>query len=226
MSSKGEGSVGRGIETLLVVSEPWSEAAEAYRTLRVNLRLGNPEGRLRTLVFTSISEEGGASVVAANLAVTAAQAGSRVLLVDGDPRHPTLDAIFELPNDVGFTTVVLDDRAERIATPPTPIDGLRVLPSGPLPPNPGWLLTPGRIERVLAALCEDADLVVLVSPPATTYADTLTLAACADGVVLVVTRDRTDRGAALRAKEQLERVSARIIGVVLTNAPARPGRQS
>jgi capsular exopolysaccharide synthesis family protein len=138
-------------------------------------------------------------------------------VVDADLRRPTLHELFGLNDAPGITDMILDEQLE----PPlqaTMIPNLRLLASGPLPPNPSELLASERMSRVIGRLSELADVVLFDSPPASAVSDAAVLAARLDGVLLVVFSGRTRRDRARQAKEQLERVGARLLGVILNNA--------
>ncbi len=201
---------------LVTLAEPRSPAAEAYRTLRTNIQFASLDRPLRTLLVTSPAANEGKTTTLANLAVTFAQAGSRVLLVDCDLRRPTLHTLFGVDNAVGLTSLVLEetpfDRAPLLAT---GVDNLRLLPSGPLPPNPADFLGSARFERTIGALLTEADLLLFDAPPAIAVADAAVLARRVDGVLLVLEAGRTKRDHALKAKAQLEKVGANLLGVVL-----------
>ncbi|MSQ23681.1 MAG: polysaccharide biosynthesis tyrosine autokinase [Chloroflexi bacterium] len=211
---KGQASIG----PLVTLEHPRSPAAEAYRTLRANLRFSSLDLPAKSILFTSPGQQEGKTTTLANLAVIASQAGSKVIVVDCDLRRPSLHRIFGLPNSTGFTDFLLGDARDRIPTQDGPTPGLRVLTSGPLPPNPAELLSLDRVDTLLAALREEADLILLDSPPAAVVADASILAPRVDGVVLVIDATRTRREPARRAKEQLERVKARLLGVVVNRA--------
>jgi len=202
---------------LITLVNPRSAVAEAYRTLRTNIQFSSLDEPLRTLLVASASADEGKSTTLANLAVTFAQAGRRTILVDSDLRRPSLHAIFGTPNDQGLTTMLLQDDAPAPLV-ETPIEGLRLLPSGPIPPNPSELLASRRLEGAIARLRDDADLVLFDSPPALAVSDAAVLSRRVDGVVLVVRAGTTRREHAARARQVLERAGARLLGVVLTNA--------
>ena len=202
---------------LITLVNPRSAVAEAYRTLRTNIQFSSLDEPLRTLLVASASADEGKSTTLANLAVTFAQAGRRTILVDSDLRRPSLHAIFGTPNDQGLTTMLLQDDAPAPLV-ATPIEGLRLLPSGPIPPNPSELLASRRLEGAIARLRDDADLVLFDSPPALAVSDAAVLSRRVDGVVLVVRAGTTRREHAARARQVLERAGARLLGVVLTNA--------
>jgi len=205
---------------LVTITDPISPASEAYRTLRLNLQFATLDAPLRTLLVTSPSPDEGKSTTLANLAVTVAQAEQRVIMVDCDLRRPRLHELFHLSNDLGLTTVMLDDQA--LSAPPlqdTGVAGLQLLASGPLPPRPADLLGSQRMERVLERLLADADLVILDAPPVMAVTDAVVLATKVDGVLLVVSAGTTKRENAQQAVERLRKVNAHIVGSVLNNAP-------
>jgi len=168
-------------------------------------------------LVTSTSPEEGKSTVLANLAVTFAEAGSQVILVDADLRRPSLHVLFGLSNQVGLTTAVLDDGGA-LPIQDTPVPNLRLLTSGPLPPNPAELLGSQRMDRIIEGLRAMADYVLFDSPPIVAVTDAAVLGRRLDGVLLVVDAGKTKRDHARRAKALLEKVNAHLLGVVLNNA--------
>jgi non-specific protein-tyrosine kinase len=205
---------------LITVGEPRSPISEAYRTLRTNLDFAGLDSALKTVLITSAGVDEGKSTTLANLAVVSAQAGRKVVLMDADLRRPVLHKIFGLDNDTGLTTVMMDDAA--LASPPlqpSGIEGLLVLPSGPLPPNPADLMGSRRLEEVVTALAHQADQVFLDTPPVVAVTDAAVLATKVDGVLLVISAGKTRREHARTAVQRLRQVNARLVGIVLTNAP-------
>lgn len=213
--------------TLITVTNPRSPAAEAYRALRTNLEFSNLDKALRTILVTSASAEEGKSTTLANLAVTVAQGGKKVVLVDADLRRPTQHQLFGLENNRGLSDMVRDDAM--LAEPPlqeTSIPNLKVLTSGHLPPNPAEILGSKRMGEILAALLQRADLILLDAPPVLAVTDAAVLSSKADGVVLVISAGKTKRESAKKAQAQLQKVNARILGAVLNNAKVDGGSQS
>ncbi len=203
---------------LITVQDPRSPIAEAYRTLRTNLEFSSLDNPLKTLVVTSAGPEEGKSTTLANLAVTMAEAGRQTILVDCDLRRPRLHTFFGLDNSRGLTTMMVDEGAMK--DPPllaTGVENLWLLPSGALPPNPADMLATRRMVEVIEALKARADMVLFDAPPVIAVTDAAILATRVDGVLLVVSAGVTKRDYVLQAKELLERVSARVVGVVLTN---------
>lgn len=205
-------------ESLVTISNPRSPISEAYRTLRTNLEFSSLDKPLKTMVVTSAGPEEGKSTTLANLAVTLAQAEKRVILVDCDLRRPSQHEIFGVANGIGLTSMVVDEEAFK--NPPlqeTPVLNLKLLPSGPLPPNPSELLGSRRMEEIIATLGERADLVLFDAPPVIAVTDAAVLASKVDGVLLVINAGTTKRDHAQRAKALLEKVNARLVGAVLNN---------
>jgi len=205
--------------TLITVSNPRSPASEAYRALRTNLEFSNLDKALRTILVTSASAEEGKSTTLANLAVTIAQGGKKVILVDADLRRPTQHQLFELRNDVGLSDMVRDDAM--LAKPPlqdTSVPNLQVLTSGHLPPNPAEVLGSQRMTDILAALLQRADIILLDAPPVMAVTDAAVLSSKVDAVLLVISAGKTKRESAKKAQAQLTKVNARVIGAVLNNA--------
>ena len=202
---------------LVTLADPRSPVAEAYRTLRANIALSSLDHPVRSLLLTSAGPDEGKSTTIANLAVAFAQAGSRVILVDCDLRRPSLSRLFGLPNDRGLTTMLVAE-TEPAPLLETSVVGLRLLASGPLPPNPSEVLGSLRLERALAALVDQADIVLVDCPPVLTVSDASILSRKVDAVLLVVSAGRTKRDQSSRAKQLLDRSGARVLGAVLNNA--------
>jgi non-specific protein-tyrosine kinase len=205
---------------LITLTDPRSSAAEAYRTLRTNLTFAALDKPIETLVVSSVAHNDKKSIAAANLAVAIAQGERKTILIDADLRRPALDDIFGVPNTTGLTTMFVE--RESIANPPlveTGVPNLHLLPSGPLPPNPADLLGSRRMEDVIAALSEQADILLFDTPPVIAVTDAVVLGTKTDGLLLVVTAGKTRRDHAQRAQELLERAKVRVVGSVLLDAP-------
>lgn len=208
---------------LIALRDPRSPAAEAYRTLRTNILFSSLDKPLRTLLVTSAGPDEGKSTTVANLAVTMAQAEQRVILVDCDLRRPGLHTIFRVPAEPGLTSVILEQGEAPLPLQPTPVPGLSLLASGPLPPRPADLLGSRRMEALIQRLLAEADVVLFDTPPVTAVTDAAVLARRLDGVLLVLQAGRTRRDRAREARRLLEKVKANIVGVILNNAPVEAG---
>ena len=211
-----------------MLTDPRSPAAEAYRTLRVNIQFASPDKPLRTILATSTSPEDGKSTTLANLAVALAETGASTLLVDCDLRRPSLHTLFGLPNEQGLTSLILAAATGDVpgAAPeqtPLPlqatrVENLRLLTSGPVPPNPAELLASRRMAEILTTLAGLADYVLFDTPPVIAVTDAAILAPHVDGVLLIVRAGKTKRDLAVKAKAILAQVNAPLVGVVLNDA--------
>lgn len=213
---KGSSEARRGAD-LVTVADPRSPGAEAFRTLRTNLIFSQAVHKLRTLVLTSASPGEGKSTTTANLAVAFAQQGLRVLLVDCDLRRARAHHIFSLPQEPGFTELVMGRTDQAQACQPSGIEGLWVLTAGTLPPNPAELLGSDATARTFEHLARDFDLVLVDTPPLLAASDAAVVGSRADGMVVVVRAGSTDRAAAQRVVQQLNGLGARVVGAVLND---------
>ena len=207
--------------TLVTLAHPRSAAAEAYRALRANLTMSGLEHPVHTLVVTSATPKEDKSIALANLAVTIAQGGQRVILVDADLRHPSLHELFSAPNERGLATLLEGEDA--LSAPPLTavvnVEHLQLLTSGPTPLDPAARLGSKRMEEILAALQKRADLVLIDAPPILAATDATALGMKTDGVLLIVQAGHTSREHLEQAKDKLEKAHVRIVGVALTHAP-------
>ena len=212
----------KAIYQLVTLLYPRSAAAEAYRTLRANTEFASVDAPIRTLLVTSSIAGEGKTVTAGNLAVAFAQAGRRVVLVDADLRKPGVHLLFDLPNAHGLTTLLRSDQTsiDAIAN-ATEQANLRVLTTGPLPPNPAELLSSQRMRLTLERLMADSDLVILDGPPLQGVTDSAILGSVADGTLLVVDSGHTRRGSVRQSVETLATAGAHLLGAVLNRIPVR-----
>nr|MBA3403928.1 CpsD/CapB family tyrosine-protein kinase [Gemmatimonadaceae bacterium] len=179
---------------------------------------------LRTVVITSASPGEGKTTTAANLAVSFAQQGMRVLLVDCDLRRARLHKLFDLPREPGLTELILGNGDVEQLSRTTDVTGLYVMPAGQLPPNPAELLGSDATRRVLAGLAEAYDMIIIDTPPLLAASDAAILATIADGVIVVLRAGATESAAAQQAMQQLNAVGARIVGAVLNDPDAQVPR--
>ncbi|MEA2717638.1 MAG: tyrosine-protein kinase [Actinomycetota bacterium] len=208
---------------LVSVSEPSSAAAEAYRTLRTAIQFVALDRPLAVLQVTSSNASEGKTTTLANLGVALAKAGQRVILVCCDLRRPRLHEFFGLPNDVGFTSLLLGNAPLSRALQDVPdVPRLRLLASGPLPPNPSELLSSARTKEVFTALKGDADIVLIDSPPVLPVTDALVLFRQVDATLMVFSAGGTTQKQASTALAMAKQVDAPLIGTVL-NGVVTPG---
>ena len=213
---------------LIAITQPRSPTTEAYRVLRTGIQFSSVDRPDKaSLMVTSANPAEGKSVSVANLAIVMAQAGHNVLVVDGDLRRPVQHKLFGLRNNSGLTRLLLeldiDGSDNEIlvsilrAVQPTTIDGLHVLTSGPIPPNPSELLGSQKMEDFITRLKSDFDIVLFDSPPVIAVTDAAVLSNKVDAVFLVLSAGQTNRDALYRTKLLLENVDANVVGGILNN---------
>ena len=206
---------------LIVSDSPRSVRSEAFRQLRTNLQFVQVDGPLRSLVLTSSLPKEGKSTTACNLAITMAQAGLRVCLVEGDLRRPRVADYLGLEGAVGLTDVLIGRARLEDVLQPWGDGMLEVLPSGPLPPNPSELLSSRGMEELMTSLEERFELVLVDAPPLLPVTDGAILGNLTDGAVLCVRAGGTRRAQLEQAVSALRAVDAKILGVVLTMVPTK-----
>jgi succinoglycan biosynthesis transport protein ExoP len=209
----------------VTVAMPGSRPSQAFQELVARVRFlasGIPEvsGRGAVLMCTSAEADEGKSDVAVNLAVAAAKVGMRVILVDADLRRAANSQPRGLPlSDVGLTDVLTTGQRVGPLLVDGPVSGLSILPAGPVPADPGGLIASARMRPILAALAEQADLVVVDASPNARYADALEVAGVADVTVLVTRIGRSRLSTVRAAAERLQDVGATNLATVVTAAP-------
>ena len=205
---------------LVTQFNPKSPVAEAYRILRTNLNFAGLDRPFKTLLVTSPGPSEGKSTTLGNLGIAMAQAGVGTLIMDCDLRKPLQHKVFNLSNQKGFTNFLVDRSvtADEVIQ-ETEVPGLKVLTSGPIPPNPSELLASKRAFQVIEELQEKFQLILIDSPPVVAVADAAILAAKVDGVIVVVRSHVTRLDLATEAKNLLDKANANILGVVLNGVP-------
>ena len=202
--------------------DPQSVAAEGFRTFRSSILLSAVDHEPRLLLITSSFAAEGKSTCAANLAISFAQRSVRVLLVDTDLRKGTLHMKFRLSNRAGLSTLLSRESGNEAYENPLPeLPNLTVLSRGPIAPNPGEMLASRTMEEMLAQWRNEYEHVILDSSPVLAVADTLSLAPQVDATLILVRAGVTRKRALIRVREQLRRVSARILGTVINDVDLR-----
>lgn len=200
---------------LIVHDDPKAVGSEAFRTLRTNLQFTSPDRELKTVLVTSVGPGDGKSTVSANLAVAWAQSGSRVVLVGCDLRKPILHQIFPMVNAPGLTGHLTGKASLEEVIKPSPVNGLDLIPAGPIPPNPAELLQSKAMNNAIKRLRELYDIIIFDAAPVVAVTDAAVLASQADGTVLVIRAHEVPKDVALHAKTLLDQAKANLIGVIL-----------
>jgi capsular exopolysaccharide synthesis family protein len=222
-SEKYEKGVKRKIS---IIDAPGSPTAEAYRVLRNSIDFVNFEHTLKALLVTSATPGEGKSTVSANLAVSLAQAGKKVVLLSSDFRRPTTEQFFAVNTLIGLSDVLLGTHSLKSAVQRPLGEHLLVLTSGKMPPNPSELLSSTKMRELIEELGQWADWIIIDSPPILAVADPVAISRWADGVLVVSKAGHSRKDAASRAVELLQKVGARLAGVAvwgLDETKNRPG---
>lgn len=213
-------------ESLIAYHLPKSQQAESFRAIRTNLFF-NAQGKDSQIIqITSPTPGDGKSTLAANLAVSIAQSGKRVLLLDADLRRPTVDYLFNIDSEQGFASILSGDSTIKEAVFDCEVDGLQLMPVGKRPPNPAELLTSTKLFDFFETLREKYDFIIIDSPPMLAVTDPCSVAARADGVILAMRIKKNVKLSAGRAKEVLDSVNANIMGIVVNGAGMVQGHYS
>lgn len=210
----------RWIPSVITQKLPHSPIGEAYKMLQANLKFLNSDKPLRTIAITSSVSKEGKSEVAANLAFTIAQAGHKVLLVDANLRQPVQHRIWDFPNSLGLSNLLVE-QLEPHKTVKTVISNLDILFAGVVPPNPVALLDSKRMAVLVSDLEDSYDFVIFDAPPLLGTADASVLGKLLGGVLLVVSLRIVDSVKAQSAKELLFQANQNVLGMVLNNVDVK-----
>lgn len=206
---------------LLDGSQPFAYT-EAYKSLRTNLRFMTMGGELKKIVVTSAVPGEGKTTVSINLAKTLADTGAKVLLIDADLRNPVVHKYLRIrqPNVPGLSSLIVSDMRIKDAIGHLVKYNFHLILAGEIPPNPAELLGSKRMSFILEELEKEYDYIICDSPPVSIVTDAAVLSQSADGVIMVIGQGKSTHDQALRAKANLEKVNANILGAILNDYDA------
>jgi succinoglycan biosynthesis transport protein ExoP len=207
-----------GLPEMMTAAGADEPVGEQYRALRTNVLYTRASKPLRTLLVTSTIPGEGKTTTAVNLAVVMAQAGNRVVLVDADFRKPALHRIFDRAENRGLGNLILGDRPDKELIQTCSVPNLRVVTTGPPPPNPSELIGSSGMKRVIDRLATGADIVIIDSAPVAPVTDAAVLATLVDGIVMVVERGGARVKAIEKALDTLRGVGGNVLGAVMNKA--------
>lgn len=210
------------MKQLIVHEKPKSPISEAYRSIRTNIQFANIDKEMKTIMFTSTNKSEGKTTTISNIALTMADAGHRILVVDCDFRNPSIHKAFGITNKYGVTDVLLKgkDHKEYLNHIMTH-DNLDVLTAGKVPRNPSELLYSNSMRKLMEEFKKDYDYVMVDSPPILPVTDATVMATYMDGVVLVCASGVAEVESTRKAVDSLKKVGANIIGAVLNRTPVK-----
>ena len=206
-----------------VIKKPGAPISEAYRALRTSVLLSTADRPPQVLLVTSSQPDEGKTVTALNLACTMAQKGERVLLIDADMRRPGIAKALNLSCPKGLSGILTGayEYGPELLFKIERVDGLSLLPCGPIPPNPAELLCSMKMEALVKRLRQDFDHIIIDSPPVLPITDATILSSIVDGVIMVVECEMTTRAALSRACRIIEHAGGKIIGTVLNKVDGK-----
>ncbi|HEY0222623.1 MAG TPA: CpsD/CapB family tyrosine-protein kinase [Lactovum miscens] len=204
------------IRALITSVNPKSPISEQYRTIRTNIEFIMSDRNLKSIMITSPEAEVGKSTTVSNLAVTFAQQGKKVLLIDADLHKPSAYITFHVENRVGLANVLARQVDINSALQRTQInENLTILTSGPIPPNPSELLGSEAFRLLIENASSRFDVILIDAPPILAVTDSQILSRTTDGVILVARANQTKKEELVKAKKLLDQVQANVLGVVL-----------
>lgn len=203
--------------------DPRSPVAEAYRTIRTAVYFGTNGSACKTLLITSPEPGDGKTTSASNLAIAIAQTGRSVLLLDADFRKPTQHKNLDIKDSVGLSSVLAGREPLERAIQRTGVEGLDILPCGPIPANPSEILNSREFGELVDSLASRYDHILFDSPPVNSVTDARILGAVCDATIVVLRADKSTRKAGEHARNALMAVGARVLGAVVNDAPQSRG---
>lgn len=204
----------------IVKDEPMSHIAENYKALRTSILLSSADRPPGCLLVTSMAPKEGKTTTVCNLGWALSQSGKKVIIIDADLRRPRVHKIFGVPNGFGLSNHLSGDNAPIIVS-DNLLDNIKVIPSGPIPPDPSELLGSQRFKLLIETLKKKFDIILIDSPPLLAVSDSLILSSYTDGVLIVARAGRTTYELAEKGLRNLKDVKARIAGIVINGATAR-----
>lgn len=209
------------ISELISIKDPKSPVAESYRTLRTNIKFSSFDKKIQSILITSSGTGEGKSTTAANLAIVMAQSGNNTIIIDCDQRRPNTHKLFGVSNEVGLSNFIVGTIGFNEVIQKTEVENLHILTSGTRPPNPSELISSNKMMGFVEELKKEYDYIILDSPPVIPVTDAQLLASYADGCLLVVSSGEVEKEAVIKAKDLLNKVNAKIIGVILNKLEVR-----
>lgn len=206
-----------------ILDDPKSYYAEAFRTIKTNIKYSSADKHKKVLLVTSTEAGEGKSTISANLALSLSQDNKKVIIIDGDLRKPSVHKQFRISGSVGLTEVLIGEQSlDSVKYKINPY--LYAIVSGHIPPNPAELLASEEMEKVIEKLREEYDYVIIDTNPIGLVADAQILSSKVDGVILVARYEKTKKENLLSCKKMIDQVGGNTIGVVLNGIDEKRGK--
>lgn len=204
------------MKKIITIQDPKSPIAEAYRGIRTNIEFSNVDKEMKVICITSSQQNEGKSTIIANIAVSFANLGKKVLLMEGDLRNPSVHRMFGVSNSVGLTDVLLGNKGILDCINITDkVKNIHILTCGAVPPNPSEMLSSMKMRKIVDELKEYYDYIFIDAPPIGIITDAGIISTFSDGCIFVVSSNEVDIERTKIAKDRLDKVGANILGVVL-----------
>ena len=206
-----------------ILDDPKSYYAEAFRTIKTNIKYSSADKHKKVLLITSTEAGEGKSTISSNLALSLSQDNKKVIIIDGDLRKPSVHKQFKISGSVGLTELLIGEKSiNDIKHKINPY--LDVITSGHIPPNPAELLASEEMEKLIEKLREEYDYVIIDTNPIGLVADAQILSSKVDGVILVARYEKTKKENLLSCKKMIDQVGGSTIGVVLNGIDEKRGK--
>jgi tyrosine-protein kinase Etk/Wzc len=213
----------RGVGPMISGLDPKDPIAESYRTIRNSIRFASLDKPFKSLLITSSMEDEGKTTTVMNLGISFAQGGKRVIVLDLDLRKPKIHELFGMSNSIGITSILLDQIDPLSVIQQTDIEGLNLITSGPLPPNPGIMVESEKMRQLFKVLSRQFDLMIIDSPPALVATDAVVISSYVDGSVLVLECGKLTRRIFSQLHDRLKQANVNLIGAILNKFVLRQG---
>lgn len=200
---------------MMTLHSPKSTASEAYRGIRTSILFSSAENEPKVILVSSAGPQEGKTITATNLAITMAQSGNKVIMLDCDMRRPKIHKIFGINRDRGMTNLLVGNQDIKGTLFHTELPNLDVIPCGPIPPNPSEIVGSVRMKKLLDVLREKYTRIIIDSPPITAVTDAVVLAKSTDGMVLVIRASDTAREIVKNGLDQIQAVGGHVLGAIL-----------
>ena len=207
------------LHDIIALKDPKSPQTEAYRTIRTNIQFSSVDNNLKTLLVTSSEKGEGKTTTVCNLGVVFSQIEKRILIIDCDMRRPKIHQIFNISNTCGLSNYLTTDIAIETIIESTK-EGVDIITSGTIPPNPAELLNSSKFEKTLDRLRKEYDMVIIDSPPIGMVTDSGIISSKVDGTLFVIKSHSTDQRIAMQSMKLLRNGGANVIGTILSSVPA------